>query len=685
MRKRGDSERRRGWRPAAARGESSTMRRENTTGLRSATAAILALMVGLLGLTVAAPAALADATSITSIAMGELGPNNSPGHGESPAGSGCNKYTGALYGATPGCAAGYGNKGAWRSWAWCADYATWVWKQAGVDIGGLTSAVSSFTAYGNAHQTYHAVGSGYTPQPGDAAVYGSAHVGIVVSTGKPWPDVVSGNLLVNGNWQVYLQPDSHDNNANRGGAALTGFVTPVGGTSGGGPRTGRVLGSSCRDFHTAPNSGTPGLGCIPNGATIAIECVKNGQAVSGPYGTETVWDRTTYGGQLGFISDSWVYTGTNSAVAPDCGGNGVVLTAGCQSVYSAPSTSSNAVSCIPEATAVAVDCVAAGDAIGGPFGTESVWDHTSYGGTGFVPDADIYTGTNNAIAGPCPSIPQPPVALGGTLPPAGLNRSYSATLKGSGGTGAYSWSVQRGALPDGLSLADSGVLSGTPRAAGRFTFGVQVADGIGLVGTANETLTVTAPAHNVTLAHRLSHGTVTYGGPVTVSTTATDASAGKALASARVYLQRRSGGSWVNIREVRTGPTGSATYTFAPRVSQTLRWYVRAWTIGTVNYRTAASGAFTVKVAVRHGAVTVTGTPRVGQTLTAHPGTWSPSGVSFSYQWYAGATAIRGGIHSRLRLTTSQVGKVVRVHVRGVRSGDVAVTASSAASKRVTR
>jgi 5-hydroxyisourate hydrolase-like protein (transthyretin family) len=35
----------------------------------------------------------------------------------------------------------------------------------------------------------------------------------------------------------------------------------------------------------------------------------------------------------------------------------------------------------------------------------------------------------------------------------------------------------------------------------------------------------------------------------------------------------------------------------------------------------------------------IAGTARVGQTLTATPGTWSPAGVTLTYQWYAGSTA----------------------------------------------
>jgi hypothetical protein len=49
-----------------------------------------------------------------------------------------------------------------------------------------------------------------------------------------------------------------------------------------------------------------------------------------------------------------------------------------------------------------------------------------------------------------------------SLPSASHNKSYNYSLKASGGILPYTWSVVSGALPSGISLSDSGVLSGTP-------------------------------------------------------------------------------------------------------------------------------------------------------------------------------------------------------------------------------
>lgn len=80
--------------------------------------------------------------------------------------------------------------------------------------------------------------------------------------------------------------------------------------------TGRVLASPCLNQRATP--GGTYQQCIPYNTTLAIACVLGGPAVTGPYGTESIWDRVTYNGVTGYVSDAWMYTGTNGAVAPTC-------------------------------------------------------------------------------------------------------------------------------------------------------------------------------------------------------------------------------------------------------------------------------------------------------------------------------------------------------------------------------
>jgi hypothetical protein len=67
-----------------------------------------------------------------------------------------------------------------------------------------------------------------------------------------------------------------------------------------------------------------------------------------------------------------------------------------------------------------------------------------------------------------------------TLPSGSLGVAYSATMTASGGLAPYSWSVTSGTLPAGLSLgASTGVISGTPTAAGSSTITITVTDSYG--------------------------------------------------------------------------------------------------------------------------------------------------------------------------------------------------------------
>ncbi|MGA8736629.1 MAG: Ig domain-containing protein [Terriglobales bacterium] len=72
----------------------------------------------------------------------------------------------------------------------------------------------------------------------------------------------------------------------------------------------------------------------------------------------------------------------------------------------------------------------------------------------------------------------PPLSVAtGSLPAGTVNVPYSQTLQASSGVQPYTWSLADGTLlPAGLTLASSGVISGTPIATGTTNFTVQVTD-----------------------------------------------------------------------------------------------------------------------------------------------------------------------------------------------------------------
>ncbi len=67
--------------------------------------------------------------------------------------------------------------------------------------------------------------------------------------------------------------------------------------------------------HTGPANSYPAGPTHPAGSPIYIVCYVNGQSISGPYGTETVWD---LGDDGYYYSDAWLWTDSNTPVVPAC-------------------------------------------------------------------------------------------------------------------------------------------------------------------------------------------------------------------------------------------------------------------------------------------------------------------------------------------------------------------------------
>ncbi|MDQ1569799.1 MAG: hypothetical protein QOF79_473 [Actinomycetota bacterium] len=77
------------------------------------------------------------------------------------------------------------------------------------------------------------------------------------------------------------------------------------------------------------------------------------------------------------------------------------------------------------------------------------------------------------------------------------------------------------------------------------------------------------------------------------------------------------------------------------------------------------------------GTATITGSTVFGQTLVADPGTWAPSGVTFSYQWVRGTTDISGATASTYALVPADVGSTISVKVTGSKVGYSSSTSAS--------
>ena len=64
--------------------------------------------------------------------------------------------------------------------------------------------------------------------------------------------------------------------------------------------------------------GSAAVGSVADGASITIDCQTYGDTVTGTYGTTNIWDHVPAKG--GYVSDAYVYTGSDTLVAPLCGG-----------------------------------------------------------------------------------------------------------------------------------------------------------------------------------------------------------------------------------------------------------------------------------------------------------------------------------------------------------------------------
>ena len=83
------------------------------------------------------------------------------------------------------------------------------------------------------------------------------------------------------------------------------------------------------------------------------------------------------------------------------------------------------------------------------------------------------------------------ISTNSPLPAGTVTQPYNVTLTSSGGIGAKTWDLSRGSLPPGLNLSSSGVISGTPQAAGTSSPTFRVRDSGSPQDTATEQLSIT--------------------------------------------------------------------------------------------------------------------------------------------------------------------------------------------------
>jgi hypothetical protein len=174
------------------------------------------------------PKLTARQARIVAIATSQLG------YKTDPANTYCNRFSAYWHSGAADC----GNAN--RDEQWCADFAAWVWREAGVrfvyGLGGgeINAAALSFYLWALAHHAWHPLGSGYTPVAGDIAVYGlglsagrAQHVAVVISysAGERGPNVINGDGSRTGFSVVETGQDQYKADLSDNGGQLAGYVS----------------------------------------------------------------------------------------------------------------------------------------------------------------------------------------------------------------------------------------------------------------------------------------------------------------------------------------------------------------------------------------------------------------------------------------------------------------------------
>jgi len=203
--------------------------------------------------------------SIVSTARAELAAEQDASTRKHAASGTCNFYSGYFrpVSSPNGCASSSGVR--WVDNDWCADFAKYVWKGAGVthasepeQSGGvLTGMAASFKDYGMTYGTWHPRAGGYVPEPGDSLVFdweGDGvidHVGIVTSADGSTVTTVEGNAGTPGAVRARSYASSNVSIVGYAAPSITGVPVPrywvdtfsaaPGYSSPGGTRTGTLF------------------------------------------------------------------------------------------------------------------------------------------------------------------------------------------------------------------------------------------------------------------------------------------------------------------------------------------------------------------------------------------------------------------------------------------------------------
>lgn len=145
--------------------------------------------------------------------------------------------------------------------------------------------------------------------------------------------------------------------------------------------------------------------------------------------------------------------------------------------------------------------------------------------------------------------------------------------------------------------------------------------------------------------------------------------------------------AWYADGKAITGATSSSFTLTSSQLGKTIKVKVTArkadWV--TASATTKSTGKVVAGTIKNTSKATISGTTRVGSTLTAKVGTWSPSSLTYTYQWLANGKTIKGATKSTYTIPAGSVGKKFSVTVKAAKSGYTSKSVTSAQTKATIR